>query len=45
MLVHACTESVIFILMLVFFKEMYINKYGVADTCKDDLSDYDENTS
>jgi len=44
MLVHGCLESVVFILMVILFKEMYINKYGVADTCKDDLSDY-ENTS
>ena len=44
LLYQACFETLIFLLLLLFFKGMYFNKYGQGDTNKDDLSDYDKNT-
>jgi hypothetical protein len=32
-------------LVMVLFKSMYVNKYGVADTIKDDLSDIGDDNS
>ena len=33
-------ESMIVVAVILFFKSMYFNKYGQADTNRDDLSDY-----
>jgi hypothetical protein len=42
MLFGAISETVIFFLIMFFFRAMYVNKYGVADTVKDNLSDLDD---
>ena len=39
LLQQAIVETVIYVLVLFTFKSMYVNKYGSADTNKDDLSD------
>ena len=40
LLCQAILESIIVFVVILFFKSMYFNKYGQADTNKDDLSDY-----
>ena len=42
MLFGAICETMIFFLIIFFFRAMYVNKYGVADTVKDNLSDLDD---
>ena len=44
LLQQAIVETVIFVLVLLTFKSMYVNKYGLADTNKDDLSDLGDKT-
>ena len=39
LLQQALVESVIFVLIVLGFKSMYVNKYGMTDTTRDNLSD------
>jgi len=42
--VQAIVEAVICVLIIFLFKSMHINKYGVASTNRDDLSDVGKST-
>ena len=37
--IQAAIESVVFILILIFFKSIYINKWGQVSPFRDELSD------